>query len=150
VKNSAKIKVAPVVPFKAYAFDLRDVTLLDGSSFKNAMEKDATYLLSLEPDRLLHRFYKNAGLPTKGAIYGGWESEGLSGHTLGHYLSACAMMYAGTRNDEFKHRVDSIIEDLEQCQIARRSGYIGAIPNEDTLFARLARGEIKSSGFAYR
>jgi hypothetical protein len=38
VKNSAKIKVAPVVPFKAYAFDLHDVTLLDGSPFKNAME----------------------------------------------------------------------------------------------------------------
>ncbi|MGD0037828.1 MAG: beta-L-arabinofuranosidase domain-containing protein [Bacteroidota bacterium] len=147
VKNSMKIKVAPVVPLKAYAFDLRDVTLLDGSPFKNAMEKDAAYLLSLEPDRLLHRFHKNAGLPTKGKVYGGWESEGLSGHTLGHYLSACAMMSAGTGNSEFKRRVDYIIDELEQCQIARKSGYIGAIPNEDTLFARVARGDIKSSGF---
>ena len=145
--NTTKMKVTPAVPLKAYAFDLRDVTLLDGSPFKNAMEKDAVFLLSLEPDRLLHRFHQNAGLPTKGEVYGGWESEGLSGHTLGHYLSACAMMYAGTGNLEFKRRVDYIIEELEQCQIARKSGYIGAIPNEDTLFARVARGEIKSSGF---
>lgn len=122
VKNFVKIKVAPVVPLKAYAFDLRDVTLLDGSPFKNAMEKDAAYLLSLESDRLLHRFHKNAGLPTKGKVYGGWESEGLSGHTLGHYLSACAMMSAGTGNPEFKRRVDYIIDELEQCQIARKSG----------------------------
>jgi DUF1680 family protein len=147
VNNCAKMQVAPVVPLKAYAFDLCDVTLLDGSPFKNAMEKDAAFLLSLEPDRLLHRFHKNAGLPTKGEVYGGWESEGLSGHTLGHYLSACAMMYAGTGDSEFKHRVDSIIEELVRTQIARKSGYIGAIPNEDTLFSWVARGEIKSSGF---
>ena len=80
----------------------KDVKLLDGSPFKNAMEKDAAYLLVVEPNRLLHRFYLNAGLPTKGEIYGGWESDGLSGHTLGHYLSACALFYANTGNVEFK------------------------------------------------
>jgi len=89
LKNT-KVKVSPVIPIKAYAFNIKDVKLLDGSPFKNAMEKDAAYLLVLEPNRLLHRFYQNAGLPTKGEIYGGWESDGLSGHTLGHYLSACA------------------------------------------------------------
>jgi len=141
------MKVIPAVPLKAYAFDLRDVTLLDGSPFKNAMEKDAAFLLSLEPDRLLHRFHQNAGLPTMGDVYGGWENEGLSGHTLGHYLSACALMYVGMGNTEFKHRVEYITEELEQCQITRKSGYIGAIPNEDTLFAQIARGEIKSCGF---
>jgi len=82
VKNDSRFKVAPVIDLKAYAFDLKDVKLLEGSPFKNAMDKDAVYLLELEPNRLLHRFYENAGLPTKGDIYGGWESEGLSGHTL--------------------------------------------------------------------
>jgi len=63
---------------------------------KKAMDADAGYMLALQPDKLLNRFYKNAGLPPKDSAYGGWESEGLSGHTLGHYLSACSMMYASS------------------------------------------------------
>jgi len=145
--NNPRIKVQPKIKINAYAFNLRDVKLLDGSPFKNAMDKDAAYLLIIEPNRLLHRFYKNAGLPTKGEVYGGWESDGLSGHTLGHYLSAISMFYANTGNPEFKKRVDYIVDELERCQIARKTGYVGAIPNEDTLFARVARGDIKSSGF---
>jgi uncharacterized protein len=145
--NNARIIVNPVASIKAYVFNMRDVKLLDGSPFKTAMEKDAAYLLILEPDRLLYRFYRNAGLPTKGEIYGGWESEGVSGHTLGHYLSACALSYSNTGNAEFKNRVDHIVSELARCQQARKTGYVGAIPNEDTLWARVSRGEIKSSGF---
>src|SRR5690349_1223944 len=81
-KTNAKIKVKPAVALKAHAFNLGDVRLLDGSPFKHAMDKDAAYLLLLEPDRLLHRFHLHAGLPVKAEIYGGWESDGLSGHTL--------------------------------------------------------------------
>ncbi|HVX51900.1 MAG TPA: beta-L-arabinofuranosidase domain-containing protein [Chitinophagaceae bacterium] len=145
--NNPKIKVKPVVNVQAYAFDLKDVRLLPGSPFKNAMDKDAAYLLLLKPDRLLYRFYKNAGLPPKDSVYGGWESEGLSGHTLGHYLSACSMMYASTGDDRFKQRVDYIVDELARCQQARKTGYVGAIPNEDTIFGRVARGEIKTGGF---
>jgi len=145
--NNPKIKVKPEIPIKAFAFNVRDVKLLDGSPFKNAMDKDGAYLLVLESDRLLHRFHKNAGLPIKGEIYGGWESDGLSGHTLGHYLSACALFYANTGNQEFKKKVDYIVDELERCQIARKSGYIGAIPKEDSIFAQVSRGVIKSGGF---
>jgi DUF1680 family protein len=146
LKNN-KVVVSPVVTIKSYAFDIKDVKLLDGSPFKNAMEKDAAYLLVIEPDRLLFRFYQNAGLPTKGEIYGGWESDGLSGHTLGHYLSACALFYANTGKIEFKNRVDHIVSELARCQQARKTGYVGAIPNEDTLWAKVSRGEIKTGGF---
>jgi len=145
--SNDKVKVSPAIPIKAYAFNLNNVTLLDGSPFKHAMEKDAAYLLEIEPDRLLHRFHVNAGLPPKGNVYGGWESEGLSGHTLGHYLSACALFYANTGNVEFKNRVDYIVSELDRCQQARKTGYVGAIPNEDTLWAKVSRGEIKSGGF---
>src|ERR1043165_5411998 len=92
-KQQPKMKIKPVVPVKAYSFHLQDVQLLDGP-FKTAMEADARYLLIIEPDRLLADFREHAGLPAKGKRYGGWESEGLAGHTLGHYLSACAMHYA--------------------------------------------------------
>jgi len=145
-KNS-KMKVSPVVPIKAYAFNLKDVKLLDGSPFKNAMDKDAAYLLEIDPNRLLHRFYTNAGLPTKGDVYGGWESEGLSGHTLGHYLSAVSMFYVTSGNPEFKKRSDYIVDELARCQQARKTGYVGAIPNEDSIFGNVAKGIIKSGGF---
>jgi len=145
--ENSKIKVKPVVDMEAYGFDLKDVRLLQGSPFKNAMDKDAAYLLGIEPSRLLHRFYLNAGLPTRGEVYGGWESEGLSGHTLGHYLSACAMMYASTGDTRFKIKADDIVDELEKCQQARKTGYVGAIPNEDSIFWKLQNGIIKSSGF---
>jgi DUF1680 family protein len=134
------------IPVQARAFDLHDVRITAGP-FRHAMERDAAYLLILEPDRLLHRFHANAGLPVKGELYGGWESQGLSGHTLGHYLSACAMHFAHTGEVEFRERVDYIVSELARCQQARKTGYVGAIPNEDTLFARVARGEIRSTGF---
>ena len=145
-KKNTKIKVQPVVQVKAFAFPLSDVKLLV-SPFIKAMQLDSAYLLSLSADRLLYRFYKNAGLPVKDSIYGGWESDGLSGHTLGHYLSAASMMYVSTGNAEFKKRIDYIVAELERCQLARKTGYIGAIPKEDSIFGKVAKGEIKSSGF---
>ena len=134
------------VPVQAFAFNLSDVRVTSGP-FKEAMERDAAFLRSLEPDRLLHRFHAQAGLPVKGEIYGGWESEGLSGHTLGHYLSACAIYYSHTATPEFKERIDYIVSELARCQKARGSGYVGAIPDEDSIFTLVARGEITSTGF---
>ena len=145
-QNDPRIKIKPAVAIKAWAFDLKDVRLLDGP-FRHAMQMDSAYLLVLNPDRLLYRFYKNAGLPVKDSIYGGWESEGLSGHTMGHYLSACSMMFASTGNNEFTQRVNYIVDQLEKCQQARKTGYVGAIPNEDSIFGKVARGEIRSGGF---
>ncbi len=146
-KNNAKIKVKPIVDIQAYAFNLKDVRLLDGSPFKNAMDKDAAYLLTIDNDRLLNRFHINAGLPAKAEVYGGWESEGLSGHTLGHYLSACAMMYASTGDERYKQKVNYLVDELALCQAARKSGYVGAIPKEDSIFWKLQHGIIKTSGF---
>ena len=145
-KNFTKTKMQPVVPIQAYSFNLKDVKLLN-SPFRHAMNMDSAYLLTIKPDRLLHRFHKHAGLPVKDSIYGGWEKDGISGHTLGHYLSACAMMYASTGTIEFKNKVDYTIDELRRCQLARKTGYIGAVPNEDTIFAQVARGDIRSAGF---
>ncbi|HEX3166657.1 MAG TPA: beta-L-arabinofuranosidase domain-containing protein [Chitinophagaceae bacterium] len=145
-KSNNKFKVKPVVPIKAYSFNLNEVRLLN-SPFRHAMTMDSGYLLQIKPDRLLYRFHKHAGLPVKDSIYGGWEKDGISGHTLGHYLSACSMMYASTGDKEFKNRVDYIVDELRKCQVARKTGYIGAVPNEDTVFAQIKRGDIRSAGF---
>ncbi len=145
-KHNRLVQVAPVVPVQAYGFNLYQVKLLR-SPFQRAMSLDSAYLMQLRPDRLLYRFYQNAHLPVKDSVYGGWESEGLSGHTLGHYLSALSMMYASTGQEQFKKRAVYITNELARCQRARGTGYVGAIPGEDTLFARVARGDIKSGGF---
>ncbi len=145
-KNNKLFKIQPKVPINAYAFNIRDVKLLHGP-FRKAMQLDSAYVISLKPDRLLHRFHKHAGLPTKDSVYGGWESEGLSGHTLGHYLSAASILFVTTGNPEFKKNVDYTIDELVRCQQARKTGYIGAIPKEDSIFGKVAKGEIRSSGF---
>lgn len=141
VKGDVKIKAKVTAIPQAYAFPINHVTLLDGP-FKKAMELDASYLLEIEPNRLLHRFHKFASLPTKGEIYGGWEKETLSGHTLGHYLSACAIHYASTGDKRFLERVNYIIDELDACQQARKTGYVGAIPKEDSVFRLVSEGKM--------
>ncbi|MDD4592246.1 MAG: glycoside hydrolase family 127 protein, partial [Parabacteroides sp.] len=132
---------------EAVPFHLSNLRLLDGSPFKHAMDKNGEWLLALEPDRLLHRFYLNAGFEPKGEIYGGWETLGVSGHTLGHYLSACSMMYASSGDKRFKERVDYIVKELARCQDARKTGYVGGIPDEDKLWEDVSKGNITYDGF---
>ncbi|HEY3414929.1 MAG TPA: beta-L-arabinofuranosidase domain-containing protein [Armatimonadota bacterium] len=140
------MKIQPKIPLKAYPFSLTDVRLLDGP-FKHAMELDAKYLLSLEPDRLLSRFREYAGLKPKAEAYGGWERDTISGHSLGHYLSACSMMYASTGDERFKDKVTYIIDQLDECQKADGHGFIGGMPNGRKVFAEVAAGDIRSQGF---
>ena len=108
-------------------FELRQVELL-ASPFKAAMGRNAKYLLGLDADRLLHNTRKYAGLPPKGALYGGWESKGIAGHTLGHYLTALSQQYAATGDARFKERVAYIVREMAECQRAYGDGYVGALP----------------------
>lgn len=140
------MKVQPQANIHAYAFPLEEVRLLE-SPFYTAMQAEAQYLLKIGPDRLLADFRAHAGLAPKGEKYGGWESSGLAGHTLGHYLSACALQYAATGDVAFLQRVNYIVDELEACQHARKTGYIGAIPNEDSVWAQVAAGNIRTRGF---
>ncbi len=126
------------VPRKALPFDLANVRLLDGP-FKAAQERDGAYLLFLEPDRLLHNFRINAGLPPKGEIYGGWEKLGVAGHTCGHYLSACSMMYRATGDATYRQRVDYIVSELAACQKKSPTGLVCAIPDAGDIFAKIAK-----------
>ncbi|WP_199615959.1 glycoside hydrolase family 127 protein [Paenibacillus alkalitolerans] len=131
---------------KARAFDLKDVTVT-GGPFKHAMDLNKAYLLQLEPDRLLARFREYAGLEPKAPQYEGWESMSLSGHTLGHYMSACAMMCAALGDDSFKERTDYIVDELEICQNAHGDGYVSAIPRGKEMFLEVSSGDIRSKGF---
>ncbi|MEZ0327789.1 MAG: beta-L-arabinofuranosidase domain-containing protein [Fimbriimonas sp.] len=139
---------AMMVPPKLQAqpFPLGAIKVLAGP-FVEANKPCADYLLEIEPDRLLHNFRKNAGLEPKGKIYGGWENSGLAGHSLGHYLSACAQQYASTKDRRYKANINYIIDELVACQKARPDGCISAIPNGDKVWDEIRKGEIRSKGF---
>ncbi|MFN8094395.1 MAG: glycoside hydrolase family 127 protein [Vicinamibacteria bacterium] len=128
---------------KARAFPLRDVRILDGP-FREAQKRGLAYLLSLDPDRLLHTFRLNAGLPTAAKPYGGWEAPEveLRGHSLGHYLSACALMYEATGDERLAARARSIVASLGEVRkaLAARGanpGYLSAFP--ESFFDRVEK-----------
>ncbi len=136
-----------VVEFKALPFPLKNVTLLEGP-FKHATELNAKSLLNYEPDRLLAKFRIEAGLEPKAVHYEGWESNTIAGHSLGHYLSACALMYNTTRDSTFLSRVKYIVDELAIVQKADGDGYIGAFENgKKILEEEVGKGNIRSQGF---
>ena len=60
-----------------------------GGPLKVAQDLTATYLLSLDPDRMMAFYRTRAGLKPKAEGYGGWDGPGrnLTGHIAGHHLS---------------------------------------------------------------
>jgi uncharacterized protein len=131
---------------KVKGFDLSRVRIT-GGPLKHAMELNKKYLLQLKPDRLLARFREYAGLEPKAENYPGWEEQGISGHTLGHYLSACAMMGAATGEERFFEIVRYIVDELEECQEADGTGYVGGVPRGKEIFEEVKAGDIRSQGF---
>lgn len=146
-RPSSKFTVEPSEEIvQARQFDLQDVRLLD-SPFKDAMERDGDYLLSLNPDRLLAPYLKQGGMEPEASNYGGWESTGLDGHSLGHYLSALSMMSAASDNPEFGQRVNYIVETLAAVQDSIGTGYVAGIPNGKEIFDEIAAGQIDAEPF---
>ncbi|WP_261305247.1 glycoside hydrolase family 127 protein [Paenibacillus andongensis] len=113
---------------------LKDIGLnqveLTGAYHVNAFEKEMAYLTSYDADRLLVGFREVAGLPAKAKIYPGWENTEIRGHTLGHYLTACAQAYSQNQSAELLTKLAYIISELSVCQL--ESGYLSAFP--ETLF----------------
>lgn len=117
-------------------FALSDVRLLPGPAL-DALQVNRHYLMSLDPDRLLHMFRITAGLPSSAQPLGGWEAPDneLRGHFTGHYLSACALLAAQTGDEQVRKRGDLMVAELRKCQDKLGSGYLSAFPEE--LFDRL-------------
>jgi hypothetical protein len=116
---------------RVHPFGLKEVRLLEGP-LKQATERDQKYLRGLELDRLLHNFRETAGLPSRAEPLGGWESPTteLRGHFLGHFLSACAMMYASVGDRVLEAKADTVVAELAKCQEALGNGYLSAYPEE--------------------
>jgi len=133
----------PVMP-KVQPFPMTQVRVL-GGPFKEAAEWNRGYMARLVEDRLIHNFRLNAGMPSSAAPLGGWEQytpgrDGeLRGHFTGHFLSASALLYASTGDQQAKAKGDSMVAELAKCQQKiGADGYLSAFPTEwfDRLDAR--------------
>ena len=134
-------------------FPLENVTLLDGK-FKNARDLNMSVLLEYDVDRLLAPYRKEAGLEPRKPSYPNWE--GLDGHIGGHYLSALAMNYAATDNQEFLARMNYMLKELRECQLANTKkhpewgvGYVGGFPNSEALWSSFKKGNFEKYNSAW-
>jgi DUF1680 family protein len=125
---------------KVQAFPTTAVRLLRGP-FRSAEAANLGYMQRLPVDRLVHNFRTNAGLPSSAQPFGGWEKPDceVRGHFTGHYLSACALMYSSTGDQDIKAKGDSIVAELAKCQQKLSGGYLSAFPLE--YFDRLKAGK---------
>jgi uncharacterized protein len=128
----------------AAAFPLAAVKLLD-SPFRDNQARNTSYLLFVNPDRLLHTFRLNYGLRSAARPCGGWEAptSGARGHTTGHLLSALALTYASTASQAAAAKGCYLVDQLARCQARARSagfheGYLSAFP--ESFFDRLEAG----------
>lgn len=103
----------------------------------NAFQKEIAYLTSFNCDKLLSFFRKTKGLTPKAENYFGWEHTEIRGHTLGHYLSALAQVYATTKDSTIYERLQYILDELDLCQFD--NGYLSAFPEE--FFDRVENGK---------
>ncbi len=125
----------------AHPFPLSHVHLLPGP-FKDRERINARYLLEVvEPDRLLAGFRTQAGLASKAERYGGWEARGITGHSLGHYLSALSALAASSDDEAVRglarERIDYIVSELAECQRANGDGYV--LPVDKRVYDELRR-----------
>ncbi len=127
-------------------FPLQDVKLLN-SPFLQAQQTDLHYILSMNPDRLLAPFLREAGLTSKAPSYTNWENTGLDGHIGGHYLSALSMMYAATGDTAVYNRLNYMLNELHRAQQAVGTGFIGGTPGSLQLWKDIKAGNIRAGGF---
>lgn len=142
--------VKPLSENKIDLFSLSEVRITD-KQFKHIQDLDHQYLLTLEPDRLLSWFRREAGLIPKAQPYPFWESEDvwgggpLAGHILGFYMSSMSMMYQSTNDKMILDRLNYIVKELLLCQKAHGDGYLLATVNGKQVFEDMIDGDFTTS-----
>src|SRR5581483_8910495 len=98
---------------RAAAFPLRNVQLLD-SPFRQNQARNTTYLMFLDPERMLRSFRLNYGETSAAEPLGGWERPDslIRGHMTGHLLSGLALTYANTGDEAVRTRGRYLVGQL--------------------------------------
>lgn len=141
---STAAAVTPV-GVSVFPFPLSAVSLLPGP-FQDNMNRTLAYLSFVDPDRLLHTFRLNVGLPSTAQPCGGWEDPTvmLRGHSTGHLMSALAQAYLNTGTAAFQTKGAYLVSSLAACQAASpaagfHTGYLSAFP--ESIFDMLEAGQ---------
>ncbi len=122
----------------------KDVVLREGELLMKEAD-NRNYLMELQSDALLQNFYQEAGLHqnfgSKSMAHGGWEDPTcqLRGHFLGHWLSAAAMRYFETGDEEILAKAKHVVHELKKCQ--NENGGIWAASVPEKYFYWIARGK---------
>ncbi|MCH5170287.1 MAG: glycoside hydrolase family 127 protein [Oscillospiraceae bacterium] len=106
-------------------------TTLHDKLFLSSFETGRKMIMDLSPDRLLAPCFDAMGKEPKAERYGGWEAKGISGHTLGHYMSALSFLYAANGNSLAKERAEYCVNTLKNLQ--NENGYIAGFPENESF-----------------
>lgn len=147
------------MPESLHPVAMNRVTLLP-SLYQQRLSLARRYVMSLKNAALLQNYYLEARLwktrlhatprderddrnahQTGADLHWGWESPTvqLRGHFLGHWLSAAALLYAGSRDLEAKGKADDIVSELARCQQHNGGEWAGPIP--EAYLSWTARGQ---------
>ncbi|MET0792453.1 MAG: beta-L-arabinofuranosidase domain-containing protein, partial [Polyangiaceae bacterium] len=117
---------------KLQEFSLDQVQITDQYQ-QNLFTKDVTYLITtINSDRLLAGFKAVSTGTTATNLYGGWESQNIRGHSMGHWLSAVAHAYQQAKGSDpalasqIKLKLDDVVSKLKSYQSS--SGFLFATP----------------------
>jgi uncharacterized protein len=123
---------------------MTNVRLIDGI-FKESQDKGKEFLITLDVDRLIAPCYEAVSQSPKKPRYGGWESTGIAGHSIGHWLSATATMYAVTEDTVLLQKLEYAVDELAHVQSLDPEGYVSGFPR--TCFDKVFTGDFEVENF---
>ena len=87
----------------------------------------AYLLTAIDSDRLMAGFKAVSQNVTPTNLYGGWESQNIRGHSMGHWLSAMAHAYQQAQGgsdpaltSQIKTKLDDVISKLQIVSARQR------------------------------
>lgn len=105
--------------------------VLSDKIFSDSFETGRKMIMNLSPDRLLAPCFEAMGKEPKAQRYGGWEAKGISGHTLGHYMSALSFLYDVSGDKEAAQKAEYCVNTLKELQ--GENGYIAGFPESESF-----------------
>ena len=127
-----------------HSIKVKDIRLDTKKLMGESQEIGKAYLLRLDPDRLLAPVYEGVEKEPVKPSYEGWEGREIKGHSVGHYLSAVATMYAATNDQDMKERMDYVVDQIAYLQ--REDGYVGGVPSR--IFDKAFTGAFEVEHFS--
>lgn len=134
--------------------ELNDIKITD-VRWKACEDKNALFLSSMDPERVLAGFKRTCRIKTDAKPYGGWENSLIAGHGTGHYFSALGMRIATLRGrenspelEESIAKANAVVTGLKECQEKLGNGFLNAatVQDEDNPYIQFDVLEGKAEG----